>query len=96
MNLAFKSVNLTFVFPEMVLLATAFILLILGLFRGERRSFELFHVTINANQGRLPSAYMEVGGILLVSKLEKLVEIHNYLNLQCLSALIAISGEEST
>lgn len=35
MNLAFKSVNLTFVFPEMVLLATAFILLILGLFRGE-------------------------------------------------------------
>jgi NADH-quinone oxidoreductase subunit N len=35
MNLTFKMGDLAFVFPEMILLVTAFILLILGLFRGE-------------------------------------------------------------
>jgi NADH-quinone oxidoreductase subunit N len=35
MNLAFKIVDFTLVLPEMVLLGTIFVLLILGLFRGE-------------------------------------------------------------
>ncbi len=35
MNLAFETIDFTLIFPEMVLLGTAFILLILGLFRGE-------------------------------------------------------------
>lgn len=35
MNLAFKLVDISLILPEMVLLGTAFILLILGLFRGE-------------------------------------------------------------
>lgn len=35
MNLAFETMDFTLIFPETVLLGTAFILLILGLFRGE-------------------------------------------------------------
>ncbi|MBM3468271.1 MAG: NADH-quinone oxidoreductase subunit NuoN [Alphaproteobacteria bacterium] len=35
MNLAFEIIDLTLIFPEIVLLATTFLLLILGLFRGE-------------------------------------------------------------
>ncbi|MCE3230153.1 MAG: hypothetical protein K0R76_106 [Alphaproteobacteria bacterium] len=35
MNLTFKATDLALVFPEMVLLGTAFVLLILGLFRGK-------------------------------------------------------------